>query len=264
MKKLFLLLAAVLLAGTIAPAAAQPKAAVTPPRYDDGGLEKFTEWLATLLICPETVKEQKSTLRLFFTVEPDGSMSSVRLLTRVPDKASGSDFKWSSQVDPALAEEVNRVLAQADPWTPAYRKSKPVRSKYHVDLVFRKGQVDVDVSREPQFNGGDILQFNKWLDREMDDLINQQQSQIAGRIVIQFVIDEEGHATNPLVLENANPTLNKALYERLNRCPQWEPAIRNGAFIPFTYNYTYTLQFREAAPSHKASHKESFVMQPTR
>ncbi len=249
MKKLFLLLVAALLTGAIAPAAAQPNAAknrITPPRYGEGGIENFSKWLSDRLQCPETAAADSTELRLFFSVEPDGSMGDVRLATRLYKGAFPSD-EVSDEVDPALAAEVNRALESVDRWTPSRRKNKAVRSKEYIDIRFRKDTAVV-VYRYPQFEGQGINAFRAWFREGLKYPVSMLMEEETGRLVFKFIIDREGNLTDPVVIESAHSVLNQAAYKRLAACPKWEPAFSNGKFVRASYMLPVEFQIRSKTP----------------
>lgn len=247
MKKLLLLLAAALLAGAIAPAAAQPNAAknrITPPRYGEGGIENFSKWLSDRLQCPETAAADSTELRLFFSVEPDGSMGDVRLTTRLG--ASLSD-EVSDEVDPVLAAEVNRALESVDRWTPSRRKNKAVRSKEYIDIRFRK-DTSVVVYRNPRFEGQGINAFRAWFREGLKYPVSMLMEEETGRLVFTFIIDREGNLIDPVVIESAHSALNQAAYKRLAACPKWEPAFSNGKYIRASCTLPVAFLIRSKTP----------------
>lgn len=82
------------------------------PKYQNGGLPEFRRWVMQAVEFPREALELGIEGRVVasFVVEPDGTVSSVRII-RSPD--------------PILSREVVRVLAESPKWTPAARAATP-------------------------------------------------------------------------------------------------------------------------------------------
>lgn len=58
---------------------------------------------------------------------------------------------------------------------------------------------------------------------------------IPGRTIIQFIIDEEGNVTSPVVVRAMDPTLDKIGLEVIKSMPKWKPAKVEGKPVPCIY-----------------------------
>jgi len=59
---------------------------------------------------------------------------------------------------------------------------------------------------------------------------------IEGKVVVKFVIDEQGHVTDARVVsKNADPLLAQAAIEAVMKMPDWTPGEINGKGVPVCY-----------------------------
>ena len=62
-------------------------------------------------------------------------------------------------------------------------------------------------------------------------------SQTEGRVVLQFVIDKEGHVTDIQILRGVTPELDQAAIDVVSSLPDWKPGMQDGEAV----NVKYTL-----------------------
>ena len=62
-------------------------------------------------------------------------------------------------------------------------------------------------------------------------------SQTEGRVILQFVIDKEGHVTDIQVLRGVTPELDQAAIDVVSSLPDWKPGMQDGEAV----NVKYTL-----------------------
>ena len=101
----------------------------TMPRFQDGNLDGFREWVMSQIRYPEeTLKSGKNgRVVVKFIIEKDGSVSNVTLLQSF-DKAAG--------------EESLRVVKSSPKWTPGKQDGKAVRVQYVIPVHFTAVESD--------------------------------------------------------------------------------------------------------------------------
>ena len=96
------------------------------PAFGGGDGSKFTEWINSQVNYPEEAKNKKvqGTVVASFVIEKDGSLTEVKI---------------THGVDPALDNEVLRVLKLSPKWEPGRHKlhGNPVRVNYSVPVQFK-------------------------------------------------------------------------------------------------------------------------------
>lgn len=90
----------------------------TMPEYP-GGINTFRQFIAANYNIPKANRDIKGTLIINFVIEPDGSMTNIKV---VHDLGFGTGF------------EAVRVLKLADKWIPGIQNGRPVRVNYNFPI----------------------------------------------------------------------------------------------------------------------------------
>ncbi len=67
-------------------------------------------------------------------------------------------------------------------------------------------------------------------------------SQIEGRVVLQFVVDKQGKVTDIQVLHGMTPELDQAAIDVMHTLPAWQPGRQDGK--PVNVKYTLPINFK--------------------
>ena len=94
------------------------------PGFMEGDANDFAKWVNENIQYPEEAKERGADGRvvLQFTVEPDGSITDIKVL-KSPDEA--------------LSAEAVRVVSESPKWTPGYMNGEAVKVTYNFPVVFK-------------------------------------------------------------------------------------------------------------------------------
>lgn len=87
-----------------------------------GGNDALLHWLSENIHYPSGCACVQARVVISFFVEPDGSLSDIKLLRKV---------------DPLLDEEALRVVKAMPKWIPAKQNNKPIRAKMTLPIEFR-------------------------------------------------------------------------------------------------------------------------------
>lgn len=204
----------------------------TLPRFEGGDLNVFRTWVA------ERVGE----------TWPDGSPVVGRIVARFVIEKDGSmtgmDITLETESERVLAERVVEVLAAAPRWSPALIAGEPVRMS--ASVAFRFGAAagsgcpsDEDVytiaERMPQFAGGDLSVFRKWVQTNLKYPAEAGLQQMRGRVLVSFVVERDGSVTNIEVRQTPHHLLSDAVVEALSRAPEWTPGMQDGRIVRVKY-----------------------------
>ena len=93
------------------------------PLFNGKDVNEFSKWVNSQLVYPEEAKANGYQGRVIaqFTIEADGSVSNVRIL---------------SGVHPLIDAEVIRVISMSPKWTPGYQNERPVKVTYTYSTIF--------------------------------------------------------------------------------------------------------------------------------
>ena len=94
------------------------------PKFNHGGLDKFSQYVAENLHYPPMSRIHGSTGRVFvqFTVNENGDVCDVRTVRSSEDKD--------------LDREAVKIIAQSPKWEPGKMRGKPVRVSFTFPLNF--------------------------------------------------------------------------------------------------------------------------------
>ena len=94
------------------------------PSFNGGDANEFSKWVNSKLQYPEIAKENgvQGRVTLQFTVNPDGSVSNVKVLRGV---------------DPSLDKEAVRVVSSSPKWTPGKQRDRNVKVTYTFPVIFQ-------------------------------------------------------------------------------------------------------------------------------
>ena len=223
--------------------------AETMPTFRGGDLIAFRQWVQTTVHYPEEAMRERVQGRvvLTFIVERDGSVSNIRVL-QSPDER--------------LTKEACRVVAEATGWSAGLQQGKPVRVRYTLPVDFRLGandsnnaptpatsqpsaasSVDPDgpdnpkilTDEMPQFEGGDLNAFRRWVQMRVRYPEAALKQQIYGRVVASFVIGRDGSVGDIRILASPGKELSDEVIRVLSASPRWKPGREKGEAVAIKY-----------------------------
>jgi protein TonB len=94
------------------------------PKFNGGDANEFSKWVNQNLVYPEIAKENgvQGRVTMQFTVNPDGSVTNVKVLRGV---------------DPSLDQEAVRVISMSPKWTPGKQRDRAVKVTYTFPVIFQ-------------------------------------------------------------------------------------------------------------------------------
>ena len=94
------------------------------PSFNGGDANEFSKWVNSKLQYPEIAKENgvQGRVTLQFTVNPDGSVSNVKVLRGV---------------DSSLDKEAVRVVSMSPKWKPGKQRDRAVKVTYTLPVIFQ-------------------------------------------------------------------------------------------------------------------------------
>lgn len=94
------------------------------PTFQGGDANQFSKWVNSKLVYPEIAKENgvQGRVTLQFTVNPDGSVSNVKVLRGV---------------DASLDKEAVRVVSSSPKWKPGKQRDRAVKVTYTFPVIFQ-------------------------------------------------------------------------------------------------------------------------------
>ena len=104
----------------------------------------------------------------------------------------------------------------------------------------RKRSEAILLEQMPTFNGGDSSEFSRWVNDQLDI-----QSDISGRVLVQFVVGTDGMVRNVEVMRSLREDLDNAVVQIVSSSPRWEPGI-NAQGEPVQVHFAIPVVFQIA------------------
>ena len=79
----------------------------------------------------------------------------------------------------------------------------------------------------PEFPGG-IVQFMKWLKRNLNYPNLALSQKIQGKVVVSFIVNKDGSISSPKVEKSAHPLLDSEALRVVKMMPKWTPGMMDG------------------------------------
>lgn len=100
------------------------------------------------------------------------------------------------------------------------------------------------IDQMPEFPGGmdKLLQF---INDNMKYPTKAQTEGIQGRVVVQFIVDENGYIIEPNIVRSIEPSLDKEALRIIKMLPQWKPGILKGKAVKVKYTVPVTFKLNK-------------------
>lgn len=113
------------------------------------------------------------------------------------------------------------------------------------------------VEQMPQFPGGDNGLF-KYLAESIRYPVDAQESGIQGRVICQFIIDENGQVNDVKVVRSVDASLDAEAIRVIKAMPKWTPGQQRGKSV--SVQYTLPINFRLDAGKNETAFKPLIVV----
>ena len=115
--------------------------------------------------------------------------------------------------------------------------------------------------KQPSFNGGDIKEFGKWINSQLIFPEKAKEEGITGRVMVQFIIREDGSVCNVKVLKSVDPSLDEEAIRVVSSSPKWEPGMIDGKPVNVVMAYPISFMLVNPAPAPAQPSEESVPYQ---
>ena len=187
---------------------------------------------------------------LEFTTHPAGLSEDKNLLDDLPEDLEmkpaieQKDMISASEVPSPASKAITQKVTEV-PKTVATQEIAPVTSKLVIgdgegvarqsDVTEALPQIPITkdsvvlktVEQLPEFPGG-IVQFMKWLTRNLRYPSVAQSQRIQGKVVISFIINKDGSIASPTIVQSADPLLDREAMRVIRMMPHWKPGLQDG------------------------------------
>lgn len=112
----------------------------------------------------------------------------------------------------------------------------------YVTAITSSDESDVLLVAEqmPVFANGDVL---KYIQTNIKYPPEAKKKKIQGRVIIQFIVEEDGSITNPKVVRSIDASIDSAAMEVVRKMPNWKPGMNNNGKA-VKVKYTLPIAFK--------------------
>ncbi len=138
-----------------------------------------------------------------------------------------------------FAQEINTNINTKD----SANIENPERTNPHPDRIkIYKGKAVLD--QGPEFPGGDKAMLELF-DKNFVYPAKCIRENIQGRVIVEFVVNEEGTVGDIKIYRSAHPALDSAAIRFVELMPDWSPAIYLGKPVKMTYYFPVTFKLTD-------------------
>ena len=100
------------------------------------------------------------------------------------------------------------------------------------------------LDEQPGFNGGNSIEFVRWVCEQVTYPKSARESGIQGKVVVSLTIDENGNLVDPKIISGVSEEINNEVLRVISSSPKWTPAKENGKAVKctFTMPFIFTIQ----------------------
>lgn len=110
-------------------------------------------------------------------------------------------------------------------------------------------EVFVDV--RPTFPGGD-KKLMEWISQQLQYPQNAYDSHIQGRVIVQFLVKEDGSVGDAKIIRSVYPSLDEEALRVVRTLPTFHPAILDGKAVEYWFTIPIVFRLEDDLKSHEA------------
>ena len=145
-----------------------------------------------------------------------------------------------------ITEEPEQKQAPPPPEAPKVEEAA-VEIKYIEPVVEEEEPVEEEifmvVEQMPEFPGG-MAELMKFLSTNIKYPTIAQENGIQGRVIVQFVVNQDGSIVDPVVMRSVDPYLDKEALRVISTMPKWKPGMQRGKAVRVKYTVPVTFRLQ--------------------
>lgn len=111
----------------------------------------------------------------------------------------------------------------------------------YLQIKLEKPDISSDMTL-PQFKGGDIVNFRRWVSQHVTYPIKLAQEGVQGVVIAGFTIEPDGSLAHISIINSPSESLSREVIRTLKKSPLWTPGSENGE--PTRYSFIIPIIFR--------------------
>ncbi|MFV0536489.1 MAG: TonB family protein [Dysgonomonas sp.] len=174
--------------------------------------------------------------------------NTVLLKFIVTDRGVVRDVSVLEGLHPAYDDEAIRVMNLL-PMIAGEKKGTPVSAEIIYRLTFKelKPKAQPKLDKMPSFKGGEVAMRN-FIHRNLRYPKEAQKNQIEGRVVIRFIVSEDGKIEEPEVVSGIDAECDDEALRVINAMPKWNPGVHEGKPVAVYFNLPIHFRLGKETP----------------
>ena len=124
--------------------------------------------------------------------------------------------------------------------------------------VIQEGEVFTVVEEMPQFPGG-MGEAMRFLAKNIKYPVESQKAKIEGRVIVQFVVKENGKVADIKVMRGVSPELDAEAIRVVGLMPDWIPGKQRGQAVDVKFTMPIMFRLQTPAPKEEAASAPSMM-----
>ena len=181
------------------------------------------------------VVEKKNKVVQAKVVEKQNKVKQAKVVqAKVVEKQN--KVKQAKVVQAKVVEKQNKVKQNK------VKQNKVKQNKVVKQQTAQDGQtVELNPDKMPEFPGGNNG-LAEWLSKNTKYPKEAKDNNEQGRVVVSFVVDKDGKATDAKVVRSISPTIDKEAMRLIEVMPRWTPGKKDG--LPVAVRFTLPMTFK--------------------
>lgn len=125
--------------------------------------------------------------------------------------------------------------------------NQAVEIKYVAPVVEEEepeeAEIFMVVEEMPEFPGG-MAECLKFLGENIKYPTIAQENGVQGRVIVQFVVNQDGSIVDPVVVRSVDPYLDKEALRVIKTMPKWKPGKQRGKAVRVKYTVPVTFKLQ--------------------
>lgn len=114
---------------------------------------------------------------------------------------------------------------------------EPVEEKVEEEQIFQV------VEEMPEYPGG-MAECLKFISSNIKYPTIAQENGVQGRVIVQFVVNQDGSIVDPVVMRSVDPYLDKEALRVIKMMPKWKPGKQRGKAVRVKYTVPVTFKLQ--------------------
>lgn len=132
------------------------------------------------------------------------------------------------------------------------------KKNYQIAMPTRIDTVVYEIAeRMPKFRGKDLNEFGRWLSLEVNYPREVSQRNIEGRVLVSFIIEQDGEISNPIIRESPHEALSREVLKAVKKSPRWEPGINKNNRVRCMVIVPVIFKLEGGGPSRRSTVREA-------